>query len=53
VPDLPREDFEAIRIAVANALDLTHIQIVPLRDLQDFLSGKPGAAGVMTSQPRP
>ncbi len=33
VPVLPAADFEAIRRAVATALDLAHIQIVPLGDL--------------------
>jgi uncharacterized protein YifN (PemK superfamily) len=33
VPVLPVADFEAIRHAVANALNLTHIYAVPLGDL--------------------
>ncbi len=39
VPVLPAADFEAIRRAVAKALDLTHILGVPERDLQDYPSG--------------
>jgi uncharacterized protein YifN (PemK superfamily) len=33
VPTLPMEDFEAIRRGVAIALDLTHLEGVPLGDL--------------------